>query len=274
VLRKLERERSGRAAELDLRQLANIVEEKVLMDVTDDLAAEVARVQWYHTMDLGPGVVSNGVDNTPVRLSRLAFPADLTGCTVLDVGAWDGFFSFEAERRGAERVLATDFFSWRGGGWGTKDGFNLARRVLGSKVEDMEIDVPDICAETVGTFDVVLFLGVLYHLRDPLQSLMRLGAVTHQLMIVETAVDLMNLREPAMAYYPGAELNGDPTNWWGPNPACVQSMLKTAGIREVRCVYRHSMLRRAAFAAQSRILDKGGFVQTFRQGRASFHALK
>jgi tRNA (mo5U34)-methyltransferase len=241
---------------------------------TDTLAAEVARIQWYHTMDLGGGVVSKGRDNTPVCLSRLAFPNDLRGCTVLDVGAWDGFFSFEAERRGAKRVLATDFYSWGGGGWGTKDGFNLARRVLRSNVEDMEIDVPDISPETVGTFDVVLFLGVLYHLQDPLGACKRLAAVTRRLLIVDTAVDLLDLGTPAMAFYPGTELNNDPTNWWGPNLACVESMLKTAGFREVRCVFRHSLLRRAAFAAKSRFLGRAGFGRTVRQGRASFHALK
>ena len=65
-------------------------------------------------MDLGQGVITKGVDNTPERLSRLQWPATLAGQSVLDVGAWDGFFSFEAERRGAARVVATDYYSWHG----------------------------------------------------------------------------------------------------------------------------------------------------------------
>ena len=98
----------------------------------------------------------------------LDLPASLEGLTVLDIGAWDGFFSFECERRGASRVVAADYYSWHGPGWGTKAGFQLAREALGSRVEDVDIDVMDLSPERVGTFDVVLFLGVLYHLRHPL----------------------------------------------------------------------------------------------------------
>ena len=58
---------------------------------------------------------------------RLKLPKRLDGRTVLDVGAWDGFYSFEMERRGAAKVLATDHFCWGGNGWASQDGFNLAR---------------------------------------------------------------------------------------------------------------------------------------------------
>src|SRR5678809_228920 len=99
----------------------------------EEIRREVAALRWYHRIDLGHGVVTDGVDNTPERLAKIKLPEDLTGKSVLDVGAWDGFFSFEAERRGARRVVATDSFCWGGGGWGTKDGFELARRALGSR---------------------------------------------------------------------------------------------------------------------------------------------
>jgi tRNA (mo5U34)-methyltransferase len=91
----------------------------------------------------------------------------------LDIGAWDGNFSFAAQRHGAVRVLATDHFCWSGAGWGTKDGFDFANGKMKAGVESLEIDVPDISPEHVGTFDVVLFLGVLYHLRHPLLGLER-----------------------------------------------------------------------------------------------------
>ena len=238
------------------------------------LQSEAARIRWYHTMDLGHGVRTQGQDNTPVRLQRLALPPSLAGRTVLDVGAWDGFFSFEAERRGARRVLATDHYCWSGPGWGTQDGFNLARRALGSKVEDRDIDVCDISPATVGIFDVVFFLGVLYHVKDPLGALERMAGVTRSLLVVETAVDLLHVRRPAMAYYPSTELSRDPTNWWAPNLACLGGMLRSCGFREVRCVYRHSLARRLAFAAWSRARGEGGLIRTFHQGRAAFHAFK
>ena len=97
---------------------------------TEELQTEIAKVNWYHSIPLGNDIVTPGVDNSSLRLAKLHLPEDLSGKSVLDVGAWDGFFSFEAERRGAERVLATDSFCWGGGGWGTKDGFDLARRAL------------------------------------------------------------------------------------------------------------------------------------------------
>ena len=124
----------------------------------DTLRLEVERVKWWHTIDLGNGIVTPGIDPTPQRLAEIRMPEDLTGRTVLDVGAWDGFFSFEAERRGASRVLATDSFCWDGGGWGTKAGFDLARRARQPNVEDKWIEVLDLSPETVGVFDVVLFL--------------------------------------------------------------------------------------------------------------------
>jgi tRNA (mo5U34)-methyltransferase len=204
----------------------------------ESLRRQVAQVRWWHTMDLGHGVRTPGLDDTPAKLPRLRLPADLRGQTVLDVGAWDGFYSFEAERRGAGRVLATDSFCWGGGGWGSKAGFELARRSLGSRVEDRTLDVLDLDAATTGTFDLVLFLGVLYHMRHPLLALEKVFAVTHHQLILETHVDLCRLPCPALAFYPQAEFGADDTNWWGPNPAAVLAMLKAVGFRTVRVVYQ------------------------------------
>jgi tRNA (mo5U34)-methyltransferase len=198
-----------------------------------ELAREVERIRWYHRMDLG-GVTTPGYDDTAWRLASIVLPDDLTGLTVLDVGAFDGFFSFEAERRGAARVLATDWFCWGGPGPGSKAGFELARKALGSSVEDLDVDVLDLSPASVGTFDVVLFLGVLYHMRHPLLALERAAAVTSGLLIVETAVDLIDVDRPALAFYPGSELNADPTNWFGPNPAALGAMLRATGFDTIR----------------------------------------
>ena len=103
--------------------------------------------------------------------------------------------------------MAADYFSWHGGGWGSKAGFELARRTLGSKVEDLDIDVMDLSPERVGMFDVVFFLGVLYHLRHPLLALERVASVCRRLLILETVVDMVGIRRPVMAFYPGRELN-------------------------------------------------------------------
>ena len=206
------------------------------MTDVEALRREIASIRWWHTIDLGGGIVTPGVDPTAARLPQIRFPADFTGKSVLDIGAWDGFFSFEAERRGARRVLATDSFCWSGGGWGTKAGFELARRTLHSAVEDLEIDPLDLTPERVGTFDVVLFLGVLYHMRHPLLALERLASVTRGQIILQTQVDMVAVGRPAMAFYEGSECNGDPTNWCGPNPAAVLAMLRTAGFSKTEVV--------------------------------------
>jgi tRNA (mo5U34)-methyltransferase len=206
----------------------------------DALRREVANIKWWHTIDLGNGIVTPGIDPSSARLRELQIPEDLTGFTVLDVGAWDGFFSFEAERRGARRVLATDSFCWGQGGWGTKAGFELARRALCSRVEDLDIDPLELSPERVGTFDLVLFLGVLYHMRHPLLALERVFSVTRGQLILQTQVDLAAIDRPALAFYQGSDLNDDPTNWFGPNPLAVVAMLRAAGFSDVRIVSRWS----------------------------------
>ena len=187
---------------------------------------------------------------------------------MLDIGAWDGFFSFEAERRGATRVLATDDFCWGGDGWGTKAGFDLAHRALGSEVESKEIGVLDLSPETVGVFDLVFFLGVLYHMPHPLLALERVASVTGRQLILETGVDMTWFKKPLLAFYPEAEAAGDPTNWCGPNPAAVVAMLKVVGFRRVRVVDRLATLRALARSARQTLARR----QLFLISRYVFHA--
>ncbi len=244
----------------------------------DELQKRADALRWYHTIDLGQGVVTRGVDNTPERLARVHLPEDLSGKTVLDIGAWDGFFSFEAERRRASRVVACDYYAWHGMGWGTgrgKDGFELARTALNSRVEDVALDVMDLSPEKIGTFDVVFFLGVLYHLPNPLLALERVASVSSGLLILETGVDMVGIGRPAAAFYPDRELNNDPTNWWGPNHAAVQGILTSVGFSRVDVITpARSAPYRAARAVYHRIRGKNTVAAAFRQDRAVFHAYK
>ena len=255
-------------------------------EATQALAREVRRVKWFHTIDLGQGIVTPGHDDTPARLKKIHMPKDLHGKTVLDLGSWDGFYSFEAARRGASRVLATDSVCWGGVGTG-KAGFELARRTLGSPVEDHDIDVMDISPENVGVFDVVLFLGVLYHMRHPLLSLERVAAVTGHQLILETHVDMLYIKRPAMAFYPGAELSNDASNWCGPNPAAVEAMLKTVGFRTVEVVshagpahtWPQALAYRLGSAAKRQVLHGTPSLRTLTggtivPGRMVFHAFR
>jgi tRNA (mo5U34)-methyltransferase len=243
-----------------------------------ELQSKVEALRWFHTIDMGHGIVTKGVENSPERLVRIQLPATLAGRSVLDIGAWDGFYSFEAERRQASRVVAADHYAWHGEGWGTgrgKAGFELARAALGSRVDDVDIDVMDLSPERVGSFDVVLFLGVLYHLRDPLRALERVSSVTKNMLILETVVDMVGISRPAAAFYPGRELNDDPTNWWGPNQAAVEGMLHSVGFTRVELITpTKSAPFRAARAAYHHLKGKNRFASAFRQDRAVFHAFK
>ena len=93
--------------------------------------------------------------------------------------------------------------------------------------------LPEITVESVGTFDIVLFAGVLYHMRHPLLALERVSEICTDTLIVETHLDALTLDRPAMVFYPGGELGGDTSNWWGPNPPCVAAMLRDVGFRTV-----------------------------------------
>jgi tRNA (mo5U34)-methyltransferase len=203
----------------------------------DALRAEVATRTWFHSIDLGNGVITPGQKNTIEEVAVMQIPADLTGKSVLDIGAYDGFYSFACEARGAARVLASDHWTWTWPGTDARRNFELAREALGSKVEDQVIKVEDLSPEAVGgQFDVVLFLGVLYHAPDPLGYLERVRSVTAPggFAIIETAVDLLDIPVPALGYYPGASLNGDGSNHYGPNPAAVEGLCLDAGFSRVQ----------------------------------------
>jgi len=239
----------------------------------DELRRRADQVRWFHTIDLGHGVTTPGATDPSVLLPRLCLP-DLVDRSVLDVGAWDGYFSFEAERRGAARVVATDSYSWGGGGWGSRAGFDIAREALGSQVEAVRLDVLDLDPDVIGTFDVVLFLGALYHMRDPLKALERVASVTGNLLIVETEVGMLLSRRPAAAFYPGAELAGDPTNWWAPNPAAIEGMLRAVGFRRVDVVWERGLARRLGGWARSRARGRSdmSLTEAMQRFRFVFHA--
>ena len=223
---------------------------------------------WWHSIDLDYGVVTTGyktAEHLRDELEAVALP-DLHGKTLLDIGAWDGFYSYEAERRGAERVVALDHFVWsldtpaqhrylehcrqegrtpqpyetvpeiwRPDELPGKRGFDMVHQLLDSKVESVVSDFMTMDLSTIGTFDVVLFLGVLYHLKDPIGALERLRSVTRELAVVETqAFELpRNTDYELWQSFSADQLCGDVTNWWIPNTKALVGMCRAVGFREV-----------------------------------------
>jgi tRNA (mo5U34)-methyltransferase len=216
------------------------------------LQSRVAEFPWHHSIDLGDGVVTPGGKSFAICSAEadLIFGrVDLSGRTVLDIGAWNGFFSFEAKRRGAARVLATDSYCWSHPHFRGRETFDIARSALGAEIDAREIDVTDLSTEAVGEFDVVLYLGVFYHRSDAIESLAKVAPLAKHLLIVETHLDLREIDAPAMAYYPGRELNNDSTNWWGPNEHCVQALLVGHGFKDIEITLHPAGHSRAIFHA-------------------------
>ena len=214
--------------------IVTVSEPQVTSAVTDleALRKKVLARPWFHRIDLGHGIVTPGVDDSPMKLSHIGMPENLSGKSVLDIGAFDGFFSFEAERRGASRVLATDSFAWsQQPGMADGEGFKIAREALHSRVERKVIAVEDISPETVGMFDLVLFLDAFHHSPDPFRCLRAAASVCREMMILETHVDGLDYNRPIMVFCPGNTLNNDPASWWRPNLLCVEALIKEVGFK-------------------------------------------
>ena len=165
----------------------------------------------------------------------------LAGKSVLDIGCWDGAYSIEATRRGATRVLATDHFVWHSLPSGRRP-FEIARERLAPTIEMRDIDVPDLSVETVGQFDIVLFCGVFYHLRNPFEAVERVAKIATECLVLETHMISFPWWRPYMRFWPGRELSDDPTNWWSPNRLCVEAMLRDVGFKRIE--FRHPDYRR------------------------------
>jgi len=221
--------------------------EVVKADTRDQTAERIRELgDWFHNLHI------DGVQTAPdhflgdyprVKWQRFqhAIPADLRGKSVLDIGCNGGFYSIEMKRRGADRVLAIDF----------DDRYlsqaKFAAEALGCEIEFRKLSVYDV-QELSEQFDVVLFLGVLYHLRHPLlaldlihehvardlfvfQSLQRGSETTEQIQDDYEFWETDVFERPGFPklYFIEKRYAGDPTNWWIPNRAAVEGMLRSAG---------------------------------------------
>jgi len=236
----------------------------------EDLRARVAEVPvWWHSIDLGDGIVTPGTKTSEWLTAELAQLelGDLRGKSVLDIGAYDGYYSFAAERMGAERVVALDGWVWsvdlpgfmqyrseriaagrpvesvetlpeywRPDELPGRRAFDMAHDALGSNVEVVVGDLldGDLDLDALGTFDIVLYLGVLYHVRHPLRALERLVELTGGTAIIETQAESFRAhgRTPLTRFYEGDELNHDPSNWWTFNEPALLAMCRAAGFAQ------------------------------------------
>lgn len=207
---------------------------------------EVAALEWYHTIELAPGLLTPGWFDLRTVTNEIPWP-DLTGKRCLDVGTFDGFWALEMERRGAKEVVGIDIldpllWDWPVGSpqkvidqvgrrKGAGRGFEIVHEALGSSVRRVELSVYDLDPETLGTFDVVYLGSILLHLRDPVRALERVRTVCDGDLIV---VDAIDLPLSTMTRRPVAVLDGrDRPWWWKPNIAGLARMVEAGGFQVV-----------------------------------------
>jgi tRNA (mo5U34)-methyltransferase len=198
---------------------------------TQKQVGELSRLGWYHSIELPDGGVIPGLqtlEQLRSRLARFPIPQDLSGKRVLDIGAWDGWFSFEMEKRGAEVVALDSAEHTR---------FLTARELLKSRVEYRIGDICRISPRELGRFDIVLFFGVLYHVKHPMLALETVCDLANSMAFVASFVtdDGTDLAAPpVMEFYETMELRGQFDNWVGPNSSCLLAFCRTAGFARVR----------------------------------------
>jgi len=205
------------------------------------LRSEVENEQyWFHRIELAPDLITPGwSDPRKDKLPHFGMPADMTGMRVLDIGCAEGFFSFEAERRGASEVVAIDSFPE------SIRRFNICRSALTSKATAFLCSVSDLSPRAFGTFDMVLFYGVLYHLRNPILALEKILSVCTGTILLQTAIyEAPGATEIPLAKFHPLGLNSgppenpewDPTVFWLPNAECVKAMVAHTGFENIETV--------------------------------------
>jgi tRNA (mo5U34)-methyltransferase len=233
-------------------------------------------------MNLGDGLVTKG-DSPSSEIIASAMP-DLRGKSVLDIGAWDGKYSYEAEAAGASRIVALDHYVWRLDpaarqkyydecqaegmlpdpdkidrgflidGLPGRSGFDLVHRYLDSNVEPVVDDFMTMDIDQLGQFDVVLYFGVLYHMVNPIEGLKRLRRVTKELAIIETAGTFVPGYQNCslIDFFAGDELHADYGNWFAPSEVALQGMGRVAGFRRVEIKARTEIAKPLRFRARDR----------------------
>jgi tRNA (mo5U34)-methyltransferase len=194
-----------------------------------------AEPYWFLQMDLGDGVITPGWSNPAYdKLPWFGLPDDMTGWRVLDVGCAEGFFSFEAERRGASEVFSVDFDPE------CIKRYKLCAEALGSKVTHPQVlSVYSLDPALLGTFDLVMFFGLLYHLEYPLLGVEKVAAMCSGTLLVQsftletaylTDQSLARFRPHGVTSGPKDNPSYDPTVFWEPNAACIKDMLDNVGL--------------------------------------------
>ena len=201
----------------------------------ENMIEEMNKIKWYHRIFIN-GVMTPGANyELQNSLDILPLPEDLTGKSVLDIGCWDGYYSFECEKRNAKRVVANDKFMWEkeSSFWSKDQGFDFAHKHLNSKVEKVISSVEDLEQKNLGTFDYVLMLCVVCLSKNPVQYIEIARNLCSGTLILELHVDMLDIPYPAAKYYTGNHGDNEINDYWGMNPLAVQSIMEDLGFTNI-----------------------------------------
>ena len=236
----IQRDRSLRLFGREVRSLRESSEEI--------LGAVLAKMgPWYHDVKLRPGLSTNPI-HAEYMANRWKFlapfiPEDLHGKSVLDIGCNSGFFSFQMRKRNAGRILGIDIMPH------LLAQARFLSHWLEQPLELKEMGAYDV--ESLGPFDVVIFIGVLYHLKHPLYALEKVASICTDTLYIQSKLQgsekdfepaddypfeekkIFDRPEFPRMYFIEKSFNGDVSNWWYPNKSCLKAMIRTAGFRQV-----------------------------------------
>ncbi len=194
-------------------------------------------MQWYHSFKFDDEEINGCVPYFAHEyIYDLLKDIDFKDKTVLDVGCWDGNYCIYASKRGAKSVLGIDVDPWSNTEWKTKFDYVVKKSGV-TNVSRQNLSVYDVKKK----YDIVLFMGVLYHLKHPLLALEVLRDVTKERIVVETHVAGNDIPYPCMKFYPDKELNNDPTNFWSPNIQCTKDMMSVAGFKNIKMLSKENV---------------------------------
>lgn len=285
------RENQGRSDAIDLPRSTISAARALIsgamppMSSDPELVRQIREHHWFHTMTLDAGLVTNGDSpERPVMTAPGTLP-DLKGKSVLDIGAWDGKYSFQAEAAGASRVVALDHYVWRldpaarqayyeqcraegvvpdpdmiDRGFLVDDvcpgkkGFDLAHAYLDSRVEAVVDDFMLMDLGALGPFDVVFYFGVLYHMVNPIEALKRVRRVTREVAVIETSgIEVPGYESSSLVdFYAANELNDDYGNWFAPSSSALVGMCRSAGFRDAAIVATEKVAPRRTRISRAR----------------------
>jgi tRNA (mo5U34)-methyltransferase len=198
----------------------------VTFDEARDLVASIPH--WHHKFEIYPGIITPGSYDPVFLWNKLKIDDRCANKSILDIGASDGFYTRRMDMLGG-KVTAVDFRRKNA------HGFGVMEKLYGKEFPYRHCNVYDINVDDVGKSDLVLFLGVLYHLPDMIKAIHNVRSVCGSTLLLETHSDNDFCKDiPAARYYRSASLAGDITNFWSPNAACVLDMLYDAGFDVVR----------------------------------------